>query len=152
LFIVRHAIAGDRSKWSTEDRHRPLTKRGHRQARAIADRLEDRGIERIISSPYDRCTQTVDPLARLTRARVETSDALADDADSDEAWALLKSLIGQNAVICSHGDLIQKLMKRLVDAGLSPGSRLFYSKGSIWEVEVDGGKFTTGTYFAPPGK
>lgn len=152
LFIVRHAVAGDRSKWSTEDRHRPLTKLGHRQAREIAERLGGRGIERIMSSPYDRCTQTVDPLARLSRARVEMSEALAENPGKDEAWALLKSLVGQNAVLCTHGDVIEKLIGRLVDAGLSIGSRVFYTKGSTWEVEVDGGKFTTGTYFPPPGK
>ena len=152
LFLLRHAVAGDRSKWSAEDRHRPLTKLGHRQARAIADRLEGRGIERIISSPYDRCTQTVDPLSRGTRARVETSDAISEDADLDDSWRLLKALVGQNAVLCTHGDEIAGLMKRLVNSGLSVDSRLYYSKGSIWEVEVDGGKFTTGTYFPPPGK
>ena len=152
LFLLRHAVAGDRSKWSAEDRHRPLTKLGHRQARAIAEQLGGRGIERIISSPYDRCTQTVDPLSRDARARVETSDAIAENADLDDSWGLLKALVGQNAVLCTHGDEIAALMKRLVNSGLSVDSRLYYSKGSIWEVEVDGGKFTTGTYFPPPGK
>ncbi len=152
LFLVRHAVAGDRSKWSTEDRHRPLTKLGHRQARAIAERLEGRGVERIMSSPYDRCTQTVDPLSRVSGAGVEMSDALAEDADPSDAWALLKAMVGQNAVLCTHGDVVQGILERAIDSGIRAGSRIYYSKGSTWEVEVAGGKFISGKYFPPPDK
>ncbi len=151
LFVVRHATAGDRSKWKGNDQTRPLTKSGVRQSQAIAERLAGRGIERIVSSPYDRCTQTVHPLAKLTGARVEASEALAEGPEIDDAWELALSLVGQNAVLCTHGDLMPPMLKRFIDAGLSVDSRLYYSKGSIWEVEIDGGKFTTGTYVPPAG-
>ncbi len=35
-------------------------------------------------------------------------------------------------------------------AGLSLESRFHCSKGSIWVVEVDSGKFTTARYIPPP--
>lgn len=150
LFLVRHATAGDRSKWTDHDLRRPLNKSGVRQSAAIAERLAPRGIERILSSPYDRCTLTMEPLSVLTGAPIEVTDALAEEPDVDRTWELIESLIGYNAVICSHGDVIPAIMNRLMWAGLSIESRFYCSKGSTWEVEVDGGKFTTGTYVPPP--
>jgi 8-oxo-dGTP diphosphatase len=150
LFLVRHTTAGDRSKWKGDDLSRPLTKSGIRQAAAIAARIAPQGIERILSSTYDRCFLTMGPLSRLTGARVEITGDLAEEADLDRTWALVESLIGYNAVICSHGDIIPAIINRMMAEGLSIESRFYCSKGSTWEVEVDGGKFTTGTYVPPP--
>ncbi|MEX1133797.1 MAG: NUDIX hydrolase [Acidimicrobiia bacterium] len=150
LFLVRHATAGDRSRWKGNDLKRPLTKSGARQATAIARRLAPRGIERILSSPYDRCTLTMAPLSELTGAPIEVTGTLAEESDLDAAWELVESLIGYNAVLCSHGDVIPALINRLMWAGLSVESHFYCSKGSTWEVDVDGGKFTTGTYVPPP--
>jgi 8-oxo-dGTP diphosphatase len=152
LFLVRHATAGDRSKWIGNDIRRPLTKSGERQAAAIAARLAPRGIDRVLSSPYDRCTLTMVPLSKLTGAPIEVTDTLSEEADLDATWDLIESLIGYNAVLCSHGDVIPAMVNRLMWAGLSIESRFYCSKGSTWEVEVDGGKFTTGTYVPPPEK
>ena len=150
LRLLRHTTAGDRTKWIGPDRDRPLTKKGRREAVAIAESLAAAGIERIVSSPYDRCVQSVEPLAKLTGARIEISDDVAEESDLDAAYALVDGLVGANAVICSHGDVIPALINRMMWAGLSLSSRFYCSKGSIWEVEVDGGKFTTGHYVPPP--
>jgi 8-oxo-dGTP diphosphatase len=150
LRLLRHATAGDRSKWTGHDPDRALTKKGRRQANAIAESLRDVGVERILTSPYDRCVQTVEPLAAITKAKIEVHDALAEEPDLDAAYSLIDGLVGSNAVICSHGDVIPALINRMMWAGLSLSSRFFCSKGSIWEVEVDGGKFTTGHYVPPP--
>jgi 8-oxo-dGTP diphosphatase len=53
-------------------------------------------------------------------------------------------------VICSHGDVIPALINRMMWAGLGLSSRFYCSKGSIWEVPVEDGKFTTGHYIPPP--
>lgn len=150
LRLLRHAGAGDRDKWEGDDRVRPLTKKGRKQAEAIAAQLADAGIERILSSPYHRSVQTVEPLAEVTGATIEKSDALAEEADIDDAYALADSLVGANAVLCSHGDTIPALMNRLIWAGLTLESPFYCAKGSIWEVEVDRGKLTSGRYVPPP--
>lgn len=149
LRLLRHTTAGDRAKWTGPDMNRPLTKKGRRQAQAIAESLSDAGIERILSSPYDRCVQSVEPLSKLTGAKIEVSEVLAEEPDLDAAYALVDSLVGANAVVSSHGDVIPALINRMMWAGLSLSSRFYCSKGSIWEVEVDGGKFTTAHYVPP---
>jgi len=112
--------------------------------------LAPKGIDRVLSSPYDRCTLTMVPLSKLTGAPIEVTDTLSEEADLDATWDLIDSLIGYNAVLCSHGDVIPAMVNRLMWAGLSIESRFYCSKGSTWEVDVDGGKFTTGTYVPPP--
>jgi 8-oxo-dGTP diphosphatase len=150
LYLLRHGTAANREKWTGEDTRRPLTKKGRRQAEAIARSLADAGIERILTSPYDRCVQTVGPLAEMIGAPIETYPELAEEADLDAAYALVDGVVGANAVICSHGDVIPALINRMMWAGLELSSRFYCSKGSIWEVPVEGGKFTTGHYIPPP--
>ena len=150
LYLLRHGTAGDRSKWKGRDEDRSLTKKGWRQAEAVAQSLKDCGIERIVSSPYERCNQTIKPLARLIKAKVEPSPHLVEDASIDSVYDLVESLIGTNTVLCSHGKLIPALINRMKKAGLSLDSRFYCSKGSIWAIEVDGGKFTSAEYWPPP--
>jgi len=150
LFLLRHAAAGDRAQWEGVDAVRPLTKKGKRQAAAIVEYLKDRGIERIYSSPHTRCVQTVEPLAEAIGAKVIEHDALAEGPDIDAAYGLADELVGYNAVLCSHGDVIPAVINRMMWAGLTLDSRFYCSKGSIWEVELEGGRFTTASYVPPP--
>ena len=150
LYLFRHTTAGDRSRWIGRDEDRSLTKKGWREADAVASSLADAGIERIVSSPYERCVQSVKPLSKLIKAPIETSTLLAEEPDIDAAYALVDSLVGTDTVISTHGDVIPALINRMMWAGLSLESRFYCSKGSIWVVEVDGGKFTTARYIPPP--
>ncbi len=150
IFFLRHGSAGNRDNWKKDDRLRPLTKKGRKQAQSIATNLADRGIERIITSPYQRCIDTVEPIAALTGAKVEISDALAEGPDVDASYQLIHDLAGANAVVCSHGDVIPATINRLMWLGLELQSRFYCSKGSMWEIDIDQGKFTVGRYVPPP--
>ena len=150
IFLLRHAAAGDRTKWSGEDPKRPLNKKGRKQSEIVAKTLAKMHIERIVTSPYERCVETVKPLAKRIGAKVEVSQALAEGPDIDAAYGLIDSLVGHNAVLCSHGDVIPAVMNRLMWAGLKLDSRFYCSKASVWEVGVEGGRFTTGHYISPP--
>lgn len=150
IYLLRHATAGDRTKWRDDDRLRPLTKKGRRQSAALAESLRDEGIERVVTSPYVRCVDSVQPLAEAIGARLEIEEALAEGPDIDAAYSLVDSLVGYNAVLSSHGDVIPAVINRLMWAGLSLESRFYCSKGSMWQIEIDGGKFTTGHYIPPP--
>lgn len=150
IYLHRHASAGDRSKWKGDDRDRPLSKKGRRQARAFAGTMKDRGVERVLSSPYERCVQSVKPLAKAIGVEVEVDDSLAEGPDIDAAYELVDSLVGYNVVLCSHGDVIPAVIHRMMWAGLTLESRFYCSKGSTWEIGVDAGRFTTGHYVPPP--
>ncbi len=150
LFLLRHAAAGDRSKWEGIDAIRPLNKEGRRQAAAITESLRDRGIEKIYTSPHIRCVQTVEPLADAIGAKVIEHDALAEGPDIDGAYDLADQLVGHNAVLCTHGDVIPAVINRMMWAGLTLESRFYCSKGSIWEVDLEKGRFATARYVPPP--
>jgi 8-oxo-dGTP diphosphatase len=150
LYLCRHTTAGERSRWKGRDEDRSLTKKGWREADAIAGYLAGAGIERILSSPYERCVQSVKPLAKLIKAPVEISPLLGEEPDIDAAYALIDGLVGTNAVVCSHGDVIPALINRMMWAGLTLDSRFYCSKGSIWVVGIEEGKFTNAYYRPPP--
>jgi 8-oxo-dGTP diphosphatase len=150
IHLLRHATAGNRDNFNGDDRERPLTKKGKAQAKSIAESLREREIERIVTSPYKRCVQTVEPLAKMIGATIEISDALAEGPDIDAAYDLIHNLAGANAVLCSHGDVIPAAMNRLMWLGLTIHSRFYCSKGSIWEVDIEGGRYTEGRYVPPP--
>jgi 8-oxo-dGTP diphosphatase len=105
--LLRHASAGDRDEWEGDDLPRPLDDRGRRQALALRA-LAARGIARIVSSPYVRCIETVEPLAATLALAIEVDARLAEGAELDDALALLSELDG--GVACTHGDIVEALL------------------------------------------
>ncbi len=123
LYVVRHAKAGSRSAWPASDDLRPLTKPGRRQAEGVADALAGVGITRILSSPYVRCRQTVEPLGERTRLPVDLSDALSEGAAGVDTLALLDKLGDESAALCTHGDVIGELLRYCHHHGVATGDR-----------------------------
>lgn len=150
IYLLRHGAAGNRAKWNGIDAVRPLTKKGRRQAAALAESLTAANIERIYTSPYMRCVQTVEPIAVAIGAKVVEHDALAEGPDIDAAYELVDGLVGFNALLCSHGDVIPAVINRMMWAGLTLESRFYCSKASIWEIGLEAGRFTSGSYVPPP--
>lgn len=60
FYLIRHAHAD----WMP-DEERPLSAKGRKDARRVADILRDSPITRIYSSPFRRAWQTVNPLADM---------------------------------------------------------------------------------------
>jgi phosphohistidine phosphatase SixA len=138
LLLVRHADAGERRIWSGDDTKRPLDERGRHQAEALIGQLEGRQVTRILSSPYLRCTQTVEPLALERRLPVEHRQELAEGASRADVLALMGELAqDDSAVLCTHGDVVELLLGRESE------------KGSTWVLEVDGDQVVTAEYLAP---
>jgi 8-oxo-dGTP diphosphatase len=105
LLVIRHARAGDRDDWKGDDRRRPLDDRGRRQAQELVEQLAAFPISRILSSPYDRCVQTVAPLAAQRDLPIEQRDELGEERQHHEGTALVRSLIDQPVAVCVHGGL-----------------------------------------------
>jgi phosphohistidine phosphatase SixA len=115
--LVRHASAGKSEAWSGDDRLRPLDARGRKQAEGIASALAARGVDRILSSPYIRCLQTVEPLAADLGIDVEERNELAEGAGPSAPKALADELVDGNVVLCTHGDVVEDLLGRPLKKG-----------------------------------
>jgi 8-oxo-dGTP diphosphatase len=151
LYVVRHAHAGSRSAWRGDDRDRPLSDKGEKQALGIADELGARPIERVVSGPATRCRQTVEPLAERLGLRVEIDRRLDEGRDGHEALALAEELSEVEAVICSHGDVIPDLLHILATHGTTFRDPMVWPKGSTWALRWEDGRITKARFIATPG-
>ena len=149
LYVVRHAKAGSRSAWPGLDDLRPLSKPGRQQATVVADALTDAGITRILSSPYVRCRQTVEPLGEQIRLPVDLSDALAEGAAIVDTLALFDKLGDESATLCTHGDVVGELLRYCRHQGVDTGDEQM-AKGSTWVFETEFGTIVDARYVPPP--
>jgi broad specificity phosphatase PhoE len=152
VYLVRHAVAVGRSDWPGDDDLRPLTKRGGRQARGLVDLLVDADVRRVASSPAVRCLDTVAPLASTRGLDVESAPGLAEGAATKDAVELARTVAAKrgDAVLCTHGDVMLAVMRRLSRDGMRTDGDLHLAKGSAWALSWDGGHFTKGRYLPPP--
>jgi 8-oxo-dGTP diphosphatase len=135
LLVVRHADVSDQGSWTGPDRLRPLSPTGGRQAEGLVVRLEDYPVDRILSGPTLRCQQTVQPLARDRFLEVEPLAALGVDADPTQPGALFWDRALHNVVLCTHGEVIGRLLGELVAEGLVVEGPLDWPEGSTWLLQ-----------------
>jgi phosphohistidine phosphatase SixA len=90
-------------------------------------------LDRIVSSQYARCVQTVEPLAKARGLEIELDERLGADR-LNEVPQVLERLKGQNAAVCTHGDLPWF------------GDRKF-KKGSTWVLDDE---LEPVSYIPPP--
>jgi 8-oxo-dGTP diphosphatase len=149
IHLVRHARAGSRSRWKGDDALRPLSKSGRAQADAIAARLAGEPIELIMSSPYVRCVDTVEPLSARIGVGVAISDALAEGAALPHALRLLEKVQDRDVVLCTHGDVMQDLLDHFGRHGVALGDHRM-EKGSTWVFDVGDDGIERARYVPPP--
>ncbi len=149
IYLVRHAKAGERNAWSDADELRPLSGRGHVQARGLIDLLDGR-FERVLSSPYVRCMETVVPIASVRRMAIEPADALAEGASLDEALALVRKHAATGAVMCTHGDVMPMLLEYFYAHGVDIGTNPQWPKGCTWVLETDATNEVRAARYIPP--
>lgn len=151
IYLVRHAKAGERNVWEDDDQLRPLSGRGHLQARGLLEVLEDAHFDRLLSSPYVRCMETVVPLSGARGVAIEPVDALAEGVELDEALALVAKYTENGAVLCTHGDVIPMLLQHYANRGVDIGATPQWPKGSTWALETDAtGEVVSARYLPPP--
>jgi phosphohistidine phosphatase SixA len=121
--LVRHASAGDRDDWAGDDRLRPLDARGRRQATELVELLAGLALRRVVSSPYVRCVETVEPLAGLLGVSVEQDDRLAEGMGR----AALELLHEEGVVCCTHGDVVGDILGH----GLKKGAAVVIEDGDV---------------------
>jgi 8-oxo-dGTP diphosphatase len=155
LLLLRHVHAGDRDAWVGDDRRRPISATGLRQALALVDRYADRPVVGIVSSPYTRCVQSVEPLAAARGLLIEEADELAEGAPLDVVERFLRAQAGRgerdggDVVLCSHGDVIGAAVTHLAEVGADlPSATPTWAKASTWVL--DGGLDDPAPVHLPP--
>ena len=121
--LLRHASAGHRRDFEHDDHLRPLDGRGRRQSDELVELLRPFGVQRILSSHYVRCVQTVEPLAEALGLEVELDDRLKEGEGASAATLLRED----GVVLCTHGDIIEALLGR----GLKKGAAVVLKDGEV---------------------
>jgi 8-oxo-dGTP diphosphatase len=149
VYLVRHAHAGKKAQWQGPDLARPLSPQGRREALGLIDQLRDLPVRRLLSSPAERCLQTVAPLAGRLGRPVEPSEALGVEGTGPGVLELLASPALADAVLCTHGEVIGKVFDELQAAGVELSDPPRWPKGSTWVLSRDGGGSWKGSYLEP---
>lgn len=140
LLLVRHAKAGDRGSWATDDALRPLSEAGRRQAASLSSLLPLFGPTSVHSAPPLRCLQTVAAAAADLAVAIEREPLLSEDGywgNSAAGLARLYEIAAMAApkgatVVCSQGGAIPDLVATCArDAGLGL-DEVPCRKGSLW--------------------
>lgn len=154
LYLVRHAKAGSRHDFKGNDRLRPLSGSGRRQAEALAARLTPvllaANVTTLFSSPYLRCIQTLRPLAKAIGGSVVPDELLAEGHSFVDVLALLATFPDGTAV-CSHGDVIPETISALDRRGCTFTTPADWRKASVWALERDdNGQIVSAECWPPP--
>lgn len=159
LLVVRHAKAGNRSGWKGDDRLRPLSAAGQKQAQQIAELLPLYGPDRVVSAPQVRCRNTVAPLADALGLPIADDPLLSEPSYADDPDATLKrvqELAAQPGVtvVCSQGGVIPGVVAALArDAALPVAvdvDDVPSKKGSTWVLGLRDGALVSADYLGRP--
>jgi phosphohistidine phosphatase len=147
LYIARHAWAGERGdpRWP-DDSLRELTADGITRYTKVVKALAERGFqpERIATSPYTRCRQTADVIAKHV-----SGQPLVDDLEALEPGSELEPLLewsqkyarGENNICwVGHSPDVERLTAEMIGDG---AGRIRFAKGAIaaisFEAEISTG-------------
>jgi 8-oxo-(d)GTP phosphatase len=156
VLLVRHGTAGDSTKWTGDDRVRPLDERGRAQADALVRVLSRFEVHEIYSADFVRCVETVVPLADSLGLVVKEEPLLSElgyPGHEDEAVDFIRHLGAPDGAVAasSQGDVIPDLLHRLADAdAVDLPDPLQYKKGSTWVLSFDGDRLFTADHIPPP--
>jgi 2,3-bisphosphoglycerate-dependent phosphoglycerate mutase len=102
IYWVRHCST------TGQEPEAPLTDAGHAQARDLAQVLTRLGVERVVSSPYTRAVQSIEPFALESGHAIETDMRLRECVLSTEAlpdWqAVLRRTFDDEAFAAPGGE------------------------------------------------
>jgi len=150
LYLVRHAKAGSRSNWVGDDTERPLSNDGWHQAQLLGAKLAKRSPSALLSSPYVRCIQTLEPLAERCGLEVLPEKRLEEGAAFEPVLEVLTE-VPDGAVLCSHGDIIPEAIAALQRRGCEILTTVDWRKATVWRIErAATGEFVSAKVSRPP--
>ena len=107
LIVVRHAKAKPRSSWTRAEGERPLAATGLRQAQSVSRLLTAWLPDRVLSSPWNRCVQTVRPYVKTRAVKFKTVDAVTEHSAKRKPGKARKAIEAMfdkavPVVLCTH--------------------------------------------------
>jgi 8-oxo-dGTP pyrophosphatase MutT (NUDIX family)/phosphohistidine phosphatase SixA len=156
VLILRHAKARKRAHWDGEEADRPLTRAGQRQAQGVAGLIACWDPERILTSPWARCRQTLQPyFDRITpddvhrSVKPEVASLLSERGlrnNPDRIAETIAELLaaGRSALVCTHRPVLAVVVDALAEATVLairdqlPNQNPWLSPAEILVVHVSG--------------
>jgi len=135
LHLLRHAHAGDPTKWHGPDFDRPLSARGREQVIRLGTLLAATGFapDAIITSPRARALQTAELLAERLGARFRVDDRLAEPLSAGAVERILDDAGDPlRPVLVGHDPDFSELLALLTGAADIP-----LRKGALARIDVD---------------
>jgi phosphohistidine phosphatase len=139
IYIARHAWAGERGdpRWP-DDSLRELTPDGTQRYTQVVKLLADRGFtpQRIVTSPYTRCRQTAEIIAKYVAGRpaIDELEALEPGSEIDPLIEWSRDQGDQNTCWVGHSPDVERLTAELIGDG---AARIRFAKGAIAAVSFE---------------
>lgn len=118
LILLRHAKATPREEWKAEESKRPLLPEGKDQAIRLVNVLRAYSPKRVVTSPWRRCSQTVEPYAKACKRKLiqrsqltELSSVLSPRKTRSAVSALFDET--KSALLCSHRPALPTITQTL---------------------------------------
>jgi len=118
LVVLRHGHAVAKSTWSRTNAERPLAEDGLRQARALVPLLRAWSPLRVVSSPWERCLQTLEPYLEASGEALRARERLSEYGHRKDptrvARLVTKALArGRPTLICTHRPVLSTVLGTL---------------------------------------
>ncbi|MBS45198.1 MAG: DNA mismatch repair protein MutT [Nocardioides sp.] len=129
IIVLRHGKARSRKGWGGDDARRPLVQLGFEQADRLVPLLAAYDVTRVLTSPSERCVQTVAPYTSTTGWEQESRPRISEeDVTSKGVARVVDEMLSdeRGVVVCSHRPVLPLLIDALgaEDPGLDPGDML----------------------------
>ncbi|HEX2476576.1 MAG TPA: histidine phosphatase family protein [Lacipirellulaceae bacterium] len=140
IYIARHAWAGERGdpRWP-DDSLRELTPEGIERYSEVVKLLAECGFapERIVTSPYTRCRQTADIIAKYIdgKPKIDELEALEPGSDLEPLIEWTNEQGGKNVCWVGHSPDVERLAAELIGDG---ASRVRFAKGAVAAIGFEG--------------
>lgn len=116
VIVQRHAAAQSRAKWRKGDeRTRPLRRKGRKQAAALPPLLAAYAPKTVVTSPWRRCLETIEPFAHEGGIDIVEKPELTEHAHEKRparAAAVMERAIAEAArtVVCTHRPVLPTII------------------------------------------
>jgi phosphohistidine phosphatase len=117
IYFLRHGQA-DWPDWQGADDERPLTKKGKKEMKRVAEYLSEHEIEPtvLLSSPLPRAAETAEIVGDELGIQVAAESTLAPGFDSAKLADLLKHYAGQDLMLVGHEPSLSEAVAALTGA------------------------------------